>query len=93
LEKEPVMYARFVLIAATTLMGAGALAAEPVKAPAQQVAQPHTAQAPVVLASAADVQTPANAQQSPTPPKRHLVRVSSCRCGDQAVDPEAQPEQ
>jgi hypothetical protein len=90
------MNARFVLIAAATLMSGQAFAAEPVKAPAQATAQPHSAPAaaPVVLASAGDVRAPSTAdQQAPTPPKRHLVRVTSCRCGDQAADPEAQPEQ
>lgn len=84
------MYARFVLIAAT-MLSANAFAAEPVKAPAQPSAPSRTTP-PVVLASAGDVQAPANAQQAPTPPKRHLVRVTSCRCGDQAADSEAQPE-
>jgi hypothetical protein len=93
LEKEPVMYARFAVIAAT-LVSTTAFAAEPAKAPAEQSPQPHSAQAPVVLASAADVHAPSTAgQQSPTPPKHHFVRVTSCRCGDQAADPEAQPEE
>jgi hypothetical protein len=87
------MYARFVLIAATLISGQ-AMAADPAKGPADQSPQAHSTQAPVVLASAADVRTPPSSdQQSPTPPKRHLVRVTSCRCGDQSADPEAQPEQ
>jgi hypothetical protein len=87
------MYARFILIAAALISGQ-AVAAEPVKAPADQSPQTHSSQTPVVLASVADLHAaPSSDQQSPTPPKRHLVRVTSCRCGDQSADPEAQPEE
>jgi len=84
------MYARFVLIAASTLLSASAFAAEPAK-PAQQPPQPpQHAQAPVVLASAADVPaTPPAATPAPIPPKKRIARVTTCRCGD----PQAQPEQ
>lgn len=83
------MHTRIVLIAAATLISASAFAAEPPKAPAQPVAQPRPAPAQVVLASADDVRAPATAdQQAPTPPKRRVARVTTCRCGDQQGQPE-----
>jgi hypothetical protein len=90
LEKEPVMIARFSLIAAAALMCASALTAEPSKAPAPAPAPTqHQPQPQVVLASAEDAQAPTPAdQQSPTPPKRRVARVTTCRCGDQQAQPE-----
>lgn len=83
------MHARFVLIAAATVMSTSAFAAEPVKPPVQPAAQPQTTTAQVVLASADDVRTPsASDQQSTTPPKRPRGRVTTCRCGDSAAQPE-----
>ena len=85
------MHARFVLIAAATVMSTGAFAAEPSRPPVQPAAQPQPSTAPVVLASADDVRAPsAPDQQVTTPPKRpRIARVTTCRCGD----PQAQPEQ
>ena len=90
LVKEPVMYNRFVLIAAATMLSTASFAAEPTKAPEPAPAQPHPASAQVVLASAAEIQ-PAQAgqqPQTPTPPKRRVARVTTCRCGDQQAQPE-----
>lgn len=84
------MYARLVLIAAVSLTSISARAAEPVKPAQQQTAQPQRAQAPVVLASASDVEaTPPSDQQAQTPPKKRHARVTTCRCGDpQQPDPQ-----
>lgn len=87
------MHARFVLIATAMLMSGSAFAAEPAKPPVQPNAPSQSSQPPVVLASASDVRATSSDQQSPAPPKRHLVRVTSCRCGDQAADPEVQSQQ
>ena len=85
------MNARFILIAAAALMSASALAAEPCEGScAEPPAQPqHQPQPQVVLASAEDAHAPTPAdQQSPTPPKRRIARVTTCRCGDQQAQPE-----
>ena len=84
------MHARFVLIAAATLVSTAAVAAEPAKpAPSPQIAAP---QAPVrvVLASADDLRSPVSTeQQAPSPPKRpRIARVTTCRCADQPAQPE-----
>jgi len=91
LEREPVMLARFTLIAVASLTSVSAFAAEPTKAPVPVPAptQQHPAQPQVVLASAEDVHAPATTdQQAPTPPKHRAARVTSCRCGDQQAQPE-----
>lgn len=83
------MLVRFILIAAATLTGGTALAAQPVKPPVQPAAQPQPAPPQVVLASADDVRTPPSAdQQAATPPKRPRGRVTTCRGGDPQVQPE-----
>ena len=88
------MNLRFLLIA-VTLMSGSAFAAEPPKAPVEQAAQPQRTNPPVVLASADTVRAPTPAdQQSVTPVKHRVARVTTCRCGDQsATDHEGQPEQ
>jgi hypothetical protein len=87
--EEPVMRVRFVLIAAASLAGGTAFAAEPVKPPAQPAAQRQPAPAQVVLASADELRVPSTTEQPQTAPKRPRGRVTTCRCGDS----EAQPEQ
>ncbi len=90
------MSSRFVLIAAATLVGASAQAAEPVKLAAQSTGQPQraavqeTVPAQVVLASADDVHPSATGEQPAASPTRRsrVARVTTCRCGD----PQAQPE-
>lgn len=81
---------RFIPIAAATLLSTASFAAEPTKAPEPAPAQPHPTSAQVVLASAEEVRAPAQAgqQQTPTPPKRRVARVTTCRCGDQQAQPE-----
>ena len=86
------MNARFLLIS-VALVSATAFAAEPPKASVQPADQPQSAPPQVVLASAGDVRAPAADAQSPTPPKRRIARVTTCRCGGQEADPPAQPEQ
>jgi hypothetical protein len=85
------MNARFIPIAAATLIGSAAFAAEPVKPAAQTATQPLPRPAEVVLASADQVPAPPpHEQQATAPAKRPRVgRVTTCRCGD----PQAQPEQ
>ena len=88
------MFTRTLLIASTILAIAAPAAADPAE-PAQH--ETASAQAPtsrpaqVVLASAEQVQAevPAESQVASTPPKRpRAARVTSCRCGDQAAQPE-----
>lgn len=88
------MYARFVLIAAATLVSASAFAADVPNAPVQAAAQQQqqSRPTPVMLASADDLRAPATTEdQTPTPPKHRIARVTTCRCGD--VAGQAQPEQ
>ncbi len=81
------MSTRFVLIAVIALASEPAFAAVPAK-PVPQ-AQPQQAPHEHVLASADEVGTsPAIHQQAPSPPKRRIGRVTTCRCGDQAAQPE-----
>ena len=88
------MNLRFVLIAAATFANGAAFAAEPPKAPVEQAAQPQRTNPPVVLASADAIRATPGDQQSGTPVKHRVARVTTCRCGDQsAADPEGQPEQ
>lgn len=83
------MHARLVLIAAASVMSTSAFAAEPVKPPVQPAAQPQTATAQVLLASADEVRAPSSRdQQSTLPPKRPHGRVTTCRCGDSQGQPE-----
>jgi len=80
------------MIAAAVLTAGSAVAAEPAKAPAQAAAQPGNRSAPVMLASADQVPTPAPTDQAtPQQVKPHrAARVTTCRCGGQT---EEQPEQ
>ena len=83
------MHARFVLIAAATLMTTTAFAAEPAKPAPQPPAHHESATPKVVLASANIEEPPAPAtQQAPATPKRRVGRVTSCRCGDQQAQPD-----
>jgi len=85
------MNARVILIAAAALTSVSAFAAEPSKPAQQPSAQPQHASPQVVLASAAQVASPApadpQAQPSATPPKKR-GRVSACRCGGQLPQPD-----
>jgi hypothetical protein len=87
--EEPVMFVRFVLIAALAFAGEPAAAAAPAKPASQPQSQSQPAPREVVLASADDVATPATtSQQPPAAPKRRVGRVTTCRCGDQPAQPE-----
>jgi hypothetical protein len=78
------MYARFVLIAAASLVSASAFAAEPAK-PAEHPATEQQHPAQVVLASADDAHSPPTASNQSSPaPKRRFARATTCRCGDPA---------
>jgi hypothetical protein len=72
-------------------MTATASVAEPPKVPAP-VSKPANISAPVVLASADQVRSPAPASEAtpPAPVKHRAARVTTCRCGDQIAE---QPEQ
>lgn len=88
------MHVRFVLIAAT-FISTGAFAADAPKAPVQTAAQPQTGSPSVVLASAENVRASSNADQQGTTPAKHprVARVTTCRCGGQDADSDAQPDQ
>ena len=86
----------FVTSLATLLAIGGAAAAEPPNAARPKPA--HSTQPPpaeIVLASAEVPHVPASDKaqpaQSPTKP-RIAPRVTTCRCGDQQVDPETQEQ-
>ena len=87
------MFTRTLLLGSAILAIATPAAADPAK-PAQHeaVAQaPANRPAQVELASAEQVQAevPADSEAAATPPKRpRAARVTSCRCGDQAAQPE-----
>ena len=86
------MKSRFAIIALIMLAAGTAVAAEPPRANAPAPAQQANRPARVVLASAEQVPAPAPADQAnPQPPRHRAARVTTCRCGDQAV--EDQPEQ
>ena len=84
------MHARFILIAAATLMSTSAFAADTPKPAPQPPVQPESATPKVVLASANIEQPTAHdSQQAPATPKRRVAgRVTSCRCGDQQAQPD-----
>jgi len=86
------MSARSFVIAATALAIGTAVAAEPPKAPVKDATPQVSHSAPVILASADQVRTPAPAadQANPAPAKHRAARVTTCRCGDQV---EEQPDQ
>ena len=87
------MFTRTLLAASAILAIAAPAAADPAN-PVQResaVQAPANRPAQVVLASAEQVQAevPADTQAAATPPKRpRAARVTSCRCGDQAAQPE-----
>jgi hypothetical protein len=90
---EAVMHARLVLVAAGALALATSGAAQPAKTPAAQPNPSTNHAAPVVLASADHVTTPASTSDAPpVPAKPHrAARVTTCRCGG---DPQTeQPEE
>jgi hypothetical protein len=90
------MQIRYLMIGAAVLSLGAASFAEPAKPATQQPAQPASQEpeqpanrpAQVMLASAEQQPTPLAAadQRAPAPAKRRAVRVTTCRCGDQASD-------
>jgi hypothetical protein len=70
------------IVAAATLVTAPALA-EPHK-PVSRDSQPQQRSAPVILAAAETPPAPTadSGQQSQTPAKRRVGRITTCRCGD-----------
>lgn len=79
------MRSRLLIVAVSGLSFAAAAAAEPAKAPVRKAEQPAEQAAPIVIASADEVRTPATAQQAAAPAKRERrARVTTCRCGDQS---------
>jgi hypothetical protein len=91
LARDLVMHVRFVLIAAATLVSGQALAAGPAKPAPKIQPQPEHVSPQVVLASGLDVHTtpPVDPQAAATP-KRRVARVTTCRCGDDAPQPDDQ---
>ena len=84
------MHARFILIAAATLISTSAFAADTAKPAPQPPAQPESAAPKVVLASAniGQPSAPTTQQGAVTPKRRVAGRVTDCRCGDQEGQPE-----
>ena len=87
------MFTRTLLIGSTILALAAPVAADPANPVQRDPAVEASANRPaqVVLASAEQVraEVPAETQAAATPPKRpRAARVTSCRCGDQAAQPE-----
>lgn len=89
------MRAHLIALAAFATISGPALA-EPVKhdAPKPGVAKEQERPVNVVLASAEPGHTspPIGAQTSTPAAKRPLPRVTTCRCGDQEVDPDTQDQ-
>jgi hypothetical protein len=90
---EKVMRARLMVIAAVLTIGTPA-GAEPPTADAARPAQPQPRPAEIVLAAAEPVRAsrPDNAQSGAAPVKHRVARVTTCRCGDQQVDPDSREQ-
>jgi len=84
------MHARFVIIAAATLAGGTAFAAEPAKPQVRQPDQAEAHRAQIVLASADSAQpgTAIDQHAQPAPRRARVGRVTTCRCGDQQAQPD-----
>jgi hypothetical protein len=84
---EAGMRARLLMVATIGLFAAGAVAAEPAKAPVRKADQPAEQPVPVVVAAADQARAPATAEQVPAAPvkRERRARVTTCRCGDQAA--------
>ena len=81
------MRVRLLMVAIAGLSLAATALADPAKAPVQKAGQPADQAAPVLVASADEVNAPVASHQQPqvadpAKPVRH-ARVTSCRCGDQ----------
>jgi hypothetical protein len=84
-QMERVMQARLAMISAAALATIAA-AREPTK----PVATPNQLTQPTVLASADHVRAPV--QPAEPPKKARAARVTTCRCGDQIVEPAEEPK-
>jgi hypothetical protein len=86
------MRAHYIAIAALAV-GSAALA-QPPKDEAAASTQPQQRPTQVVLAAADAAHAPAPdpAQPAAAPAKRRVARVTTCRCGDQQVDPDSQEQ-
>jgi len=84
------MHTRYLLIASAALaFGTAAAAAEPAKPEVRPAAQPTDRPAPVLMASAEQVHTPATASdgQATAPVKRpRAARATTCRCANQTPE-------
>ena len=82
------MRARLLMVVTIGFFAAGAVAAEPGKAPVRKAEQPAEQPAPVVVAVADQARAqPAAEQAAAVPAKRERrARVTTCRCGDQAAN-------
>lgn len=82
------MLNRLAIVVAAALTSAAAGAPDPAK-PAAEASKPDN-QPITLLASADHVGTP---NQPAEPPKKaRAMRVTTCRCGDQAVEPADEPK-
>ena len=80
------MHARLAMISAAAL---ATIAAAP--EPAKPVASPVKLPQPTVLASADHVRAPVPVADAPKKPR--AARVTTCRCGDQIVEPAEEPKE
>jgi hypothetical protein len=80
------MRARLMVIAVAAVSFAGAVAAEPAKAPVRKADQPAEQPVQVVVAAADQARPLTPATDAAAPAKRERkARVTTCRCGDQSA--------
>ena len=81
------MRARLLMVATIGFFAAGAVAAEPAKAPVRKAEQPVDQPAQVVVAAADQARAPAAAEPAAAAPakRERRARVTTCRCGDQTA--------
>jgi hypothetical protein len=85
---ETSMPIRLAIISIAGLAAAAAAAPEPAKPAAGQPQQDH--QPPTILASADHVRVPSQPAEAPRKPR--AMRVTTCRCGDQAAEAAEEPK-
>ena len=84
------MLNRLAIVAAAALTSAAGGAPEPVR-PAPEAS--HSSDHPTtVLASADHIRAPASSEPAEEPRKPRAMRITTCRCGDQVVDPANEPK-
>jgi hypothetical protein len=90
---ETVMHPRFMIIAAAALLASAVAPAQPVKAPLPERSTTLNRSAPVILASADHIATPAQAPDGAQVKRPRAARVTTCRCGGGDPQPDEQQEE